>query len=54
MPQIILLNHAAWVNGKRLDARTAKPSQEDEPVFGGKKLDEMDSDDLTNYYSTWM
>jgi hypothetical protein len=44
MPQIIMLNHAAWVNGKRYDS-----SPEEAPTFQGKKIDELNTDQFVNY-----
>lgn len=55
LPQIVLLNHAATVNSKRMDARIkakdAPKDEGDEPVWHGKKLSEMNSDEMTAYYS---
>lgn len=54
MPQIYMLNHASWVNGKKMDARVKKRSKKDQdPVDEetGKKLDEMTSDEWQKYYT---
>jgi hypothetical protein len=54
MPQIVMLNHAAWVNGKRMERRTGTGSKEDsEIVYNGKRLEELNSDELTAYYGDW-
>jgi hypothetical protein len=64
MPQILMMNHGAWVNGKRFDARCernktraeetrkAKEKQdEDDPiVLRGKRLSELNSDEMMEYY----
>lgn len=59
LPQIILLNHAAWANQERSDRRfKAKQKREeknksdspslkaDELVINGKTMDEMSSDEI--------
>lgn len=57
MPQIIMLNHAASVNSKRMEQRmkrkhTTTDNQEGyEPVYNGKTLDEMTSDEMVQYYA---
>lgn len=58
-PQILLLNHAADVNKKRLDARiksrrrdgTASIAEElsDMPVYKGRKLTDLTSEELASY-----
>lgn len=55
-PQIIMLGHAAHVAKQRMDKRleqnkkkTAPPV--DEPIFNGKRLDELSSDEYVAYYS---
>lgn len=61
MPQIIMLNHASWYNAKRLESKTkressssSKKAEEDEPVvWNGKRLSEMNSDELSQYYGDW-
>lgn len=56
MPQIILLNHAAWVNSEhmkqRMDTKTeARQDDPDNPVvYQGKRLGELNSDELARYY----
>lgn len=45
MPQIILLNHAAWMNGKRSDTKTKDPT----PTYNGKKIEDLDTDQFFNY-----
>jgi hypothetical protein len=51
MPQIILLNHASWVNNKRYET---PDKEEDRPVHNGKKVDEMNSDELLGYYGDFL
>ena len=64
LPQIILLNHAAWVNSKRTDERLKRKREEEERkaeeqrklddedpiVWRGKRLSEMNSDEMMAYY----
>lgn len=53
MPQIIMLNHAAHVNAKRMGLDR---DEDDVPVeVGGKSksMDVMDSKDYERYYSDW-
>ena len=57
--QIMLLNHAAEVNRKRLDLHIAKnrdagtlsPSEQvaDMPLFKGRRVDELTSDEYMKY-----
>ena len=59
-PQILMLNHASSVNKKRMDARieakrrngTMTPNEmvADMPLIGGKRLDEMTSDELLRHH----
>jgi hypothetical protein len=55
VPQIIMLNHAADVNWKRSEERSAakkeqKAKEDDNPiVFAGKRADELDSDEFALY-----
>lgn len=56
MNQIVMLNHAAWVNSKRMDARMkkdkdAEPDGDDPVVWHGKRLSEMTTDEWQMYYS---
>lgn len=52
-----MLNHAAWVNYKRMEKRlekerkTEKTPVEDGAVYHGKRLEEMDSNDMQGYYA---
>ena len=56
MPQIIMLNHASWVNGERMKKSSDKKSAqsaddgEDPVVWNGKRLSEMNSDEWMLYY----
>lgn len=60
MPQLIMLNHAAWVNYKRMESRSeakttenkrqAERDEKDPIVFKGKRMSEMDSLDMQQYY----
>lgn len=58
MPQIIMLSHMADVNRRRLEKRTAKDkdapkstpaSDSDRPIWRGKRLGEMTSDEYKEY-----
>jgi hypothetical protein len=58
MPQILMLNHAAWVNSERCKKRVdhmskkqKKQDDEDPTVWRGKRLSEMNSDELGKYYT---
>ena len=60
MPQIIMLNHAASVNADRAKARvTARTQREkeldatDPVVMGGKRLSELNDQELATYYSSF-
>lgn len=59
-PQIILLNHAAHFNRQVFDARTADRRRrgqpptvadqvQDAPIFNGKRLNEMTTDEMLSY-----
>jgi hypothetical protein len=48
MPQIIMLNHASWVNGKRYE--TDKETEESGSKFNGKRVEEMNTDEWGKYY----
>jgi hypothetical protein len=64
LPQIMILNHAAWVNSQRSDERykrkrereekiaaeQKKRDEEDPVVWNGKRLSEMNSDEWAQYY----
>lgn len=52
-PQILMLNHAAWVNGKRFDESRNKATNGDAPVMGNKRLEELNSDEMAQYYADW-
>ena len=55
LPQIIMLNHAAWVNQKRSEEKANQKRTEPEviePVYKGKKITEMDSDEFGRYWSS--
>jgi len=56
MPQIIMLNHAAYVNGERMRAKWDKP-EDDEPVsqvvMNGKTVEELNEDELGVYFRTF-
>jgi hypothetical protein len=53
-----MLNHAAWCENKRSEERVRRTSgdgldpevNKDPQVFGGKKLSELSSAELTVYY----
>lgn len=57
LPQIILLNHAAALNAKRVDlkvkanAKKKEREAEDPVVHGDKRLSQLDSNDMVHYYS---
>lgn len=62
-----MLNHAAWVNSKRSDERQQRKREEEEReaeeqrkrdekdpvVWRGKRLTEMNSDEMMAYYGDW-
>ncbi len=57
MPQMIILNHAADVNYKRMQARSKVKSIKDkedpeDPIVNGKKLSEFDDNDLDSYFKS--
>jgi hypothetical protein len=52
-PQIIMMNHAAWVNGQRYEQTKGKSVSPSAPVMNGKSLDQLNSDELSQYYSDW-
>jgi hypothetical protein len=59
MPQIIMMQHAAWINKKRLDAavesRRAKGEQTftdnvaEMPLFNGKPIDQLTTEEYMAY-----
>lgn len=61
MPQIVMLNHAAWVSSKRMDQRMEKKKTQGDAqkaadaknpvVHKGKRLSELNSAELQSYYS---
>jgi hypothetical protein len=51
---MIMMNHAAWVNGKRHDVQSKSERRVDESaVFNGKKLEDLNSDEMAGYYGSW-
>jgi hypothetical protein len=49
MPQILMLNHAAWVSAER--RRPLKEGEfTHEPTIRGKKLEEATTDEWVDYY----
>lgn len=64
LPQIIMLNHAAWVNQeqgkKRYEAKQrrekkadGKPLTMSDIVVDGKPMDEMTSEEIAQHVTTW-
>lgn len=53
MPQIILLNHASYMNNKRSEA-ASKTEEEPGAMYRGKSIDKCNSDELQNYYSDFL
>jgi hypothetical protein len=65
VPQIIILNHAAYVNSQRSDERAKRKRDkedkaaeeqrqldEDDPVvYMGKRLSQLNSDEMMRYYN---
>jgi hypothetical protein len=55
MPQIVMLNHAAKVNGKRMEARIERDKNKretedkDPVVMNGKRVSEMNTAELATY-----
>jgi hypothetical protein len=59
MPQIIMLNHASHINKQRLDVKikegrdtgtqTVEEAVADAPVYKGKRLDELTSEEYLAY-----
>lgn len=57
MPQILMLTHASWVNGKRMgvkaepeDLSEVDPAKVGDPVvFKGKRLSELTTDEFMDY-----
>ena len=52
MPQIIMLNHGAWVNSERCKKRSSKPKEE-EQTYKGKKVSELDTEGFKAYINDW-
>lgn len=56
LPQIVMLNHAADVNHKRAEERIKAKEQakkqgvENPVVFGGKRVDELGTEDFIRYW----
>lgn len=68
LPQIFMMNHAAWVNSKRMDERierdktgpkrraTATQVQDDnDPIIPevGKRLSECTSEEIASQFTRW-
>lgn len=58
MPQILILNHAAWVNSERMKSKLNKPKDiaitvdtKDPIVMNGKRMSQLNSEELSAYYS---
>lgn len=55
MPQIILLNHAAWFNGKQMEKRVKEKREKEDNApptdDTGKPLDDLDSAAWQRYYA---
>jgi hypothetical protein len=61
MPQIIMIQHAAWLNKKRMDALVRRGREEGSPVmedrvaqelFNGKPIDQLTSDEYIAYHAS--
>lgn len=52
LPQILMLNHAAWVNYERAKQRS-EDKPEGEAAYQGKPLEECNSDEWTAYMKDW-
>lgn len=51
MPQILMLNHAAWVSAeRRKPLKDGNSSEHHVGIKGGKKLEEATTDELIDYY----
>ncbi len=51
VPQIIMLNHAAFVNQKRSEARVKTQKDGEERVsYNGKDLGDLTTDELAAYF----
>lgn len=60
MPQIIMINHAAHVNKKRLDRRIERNRERGDqpledriaemPMWNGKRIDELTSEEYLEYH----
>jgi hypothetical protein len=59
VPQMLMLNHASWVNGKRLDSKSGSTQQDkgtpEDPYVTefGKRFSELNADELNHYYRNW-
>ena len=65
MPQILMLNHAAWVQNERRDAKINSARQTGQPrsleeniyeetTFNGKPLDQLTSEEYLAYHASAM
>jgi hypothetical protein len=63
MPQILMMNHASWVNHQRSEKRSkvktaenkrAKATEDRDPVIPevGKRVSEMTTDEYMRYWNT--
>ena len=52
LPQILMLNHAAWVNYERAKSRH-EDAPEEIPTYNGKPLEDCNSDEWTAYMKDW-
>lgn len=62
MPQLMMLNHAAWLDNKRSERRGAQDDSTnnlaeadlrtaDPVVYGGKRVSELDTDEMFRYFN---
>lgn len=64
LPQIIMLNHASSVNKRRFDAKVNKGRRDntqtleerivDTPMWNGKRIDELTSEEYLEYHRSAM
>ncbi len=56
MPQVLMLNHAAYINGERMKKRMNLPSTKGntslapEATYHGKDISDLDDDELSGYF----
>ena len=56
MPQIIMLSHASYVHQQQLrtksDGTPGEPYEGDEPMWNGKRIEDLSSEEMKRYLAS--